>query len=152
VVDRLNRLMIELIPGEIATLCLLSVESATGRVCLANAGHPPPVVAGPHGVRVVREHGPLLGIRVREATQTELVLTEHETLVVYTDGLIERRGEGLDASVARLMAAVEPVEPDLEQFASRLLEEVGPSEPGDDVALVALRRRPANSAGSRMLG
>ena len=152
VVDRLNRLMTDLIPGEIATLCLLSVDPVTGRVRLANAGHPPPVAVRASGVRLVTEHGPLLGIRVRPAAESEFFLAEDETLVVYTDGLVERRDEGVDDGVARLVAAASTVEPDLEQFASRLLEEVGPSEPGDDIALVALRRRPAESPASRMLG
>lgn len=151
VVDRLNHLMTELIPSEIATLCLLSVD-ASGRVRMANAGHPPPVVAGPNGVRVVAEHGPLLGIRVRPAAETQFVLAPGETVIVYTDGLVERRDEVLDDSFDRLVVAAATVEPDLEQFASRLLEEVGPADPGDDVALVVLRRRPAVSAGSRMLG
>jgi CheY-like chemotaxis protein len=151
ILDRLNRLMTTFIPGEIATLCLLSVESATGRVRLANAGHPPPALCSPVGVRVIEDHGPLLGIDVRPAAETQFDLAEGETLVVYTDGLIERRVERLDDSVARLTAAAATVEPDLEQFASRLLEEVGPREPSDDIALVAIRRRPAKSPHSRML-
>jgi serine phosphatase RsbU (regulator of sigma subunit) len=152
ILDRLNRLMTVFIPGEIATLCLLTVESATGRVRLANAGHPPPALCAPHGVRTITEHGPLLGINVRPATETEFILAEGETLVLYTDGLVERRDERLDDSIARLAHAAGAVEPDLEQFASRLLEEVGPREPSDDIALVALRRRPARSPHSRMLG
>jgi len=80
------------------------------------------------------------------------VLEPGETVIVYTDGLVELRDAGIDDGVARLAAAAATVEPDLEQFASRLLEEVGPSDPADDVALVALRRRPAVSDDSRMLG
>ena len=45
VVDRLNDLMAQLIPGEIATLCLLAIDIHSGRIRLANAGHPPPVLA-----------------------------------------------------------------------------------------------------------
>lgn len=152
VVDRLNHLMTAFIPGEIATLCLLTVDPASGRVRMANAGHPAPVVSGPDGVRTVGGHGPLLGIRVRPAAETEFVLAAGETLVVYTDGLVEQRNENLDDSFARLAAAAATVEPDLEQFASRLLEEVGPHDPGDDVALVTVRRRPADARRSPMLG
>jgi CheY-like chemotaxis protein len=152
VVDRLNYLMTELIPGEIATLCLLSVEPSSGRVLMSNAGHPPPVVSGAGGLRVINEHGTLLGIDVGAAKEIEFVLAAGETLIVYTDGLIERRDEGIDDGVARLCAAAAAVEPDLEEFASRILEEVGPREPADDVALVALRHRPADPADSRMLG
>lgn len=152
VVDRLNALMTGLIPGEIATLCLLAVDPSSGRVRLSNAGHPPPVVSGADGVQVISEHGTLLGIQVGAAKEIEFRLAPDETLIVYTDGLIERRDEGIDDGVARLCAAACAVEPDLEQFASRILEEVGPRDPADDLALVALRRRPAVPPDSRMLG
>ena len=54
VIDRLNRLMQTLIPGEIATICLLAIDITTGRVRLANAGHPPPLHRS--GGRVRRDH------------------------------------------------------------------------------------------------
>jgi serine phosphatase RsbU (regulator of sigma subunit) len=57
VLDRLNQLLLSLIPDEMATLCLLDIEPSTGAVRLANAGHPPPllVTAGdPNTSRRVR--------------------------------------------------------------------------------------------------
>jgi hypothetical protein len=140
VVDRLKHLMAELIPGEIATLCLLAIDIATGRVRLANAGHPPPVVHTRRGVYTISQHVPLLGVAARPATETELTIEPGETLVLYTDGLIEVAGESLDRGLARLCEAVEVVEPDLEAFASRLLSQVGPDEARDDIAMVVIRR------------
>lgn len=140
VVDRLNHLMAQLIPGEIATLCLLAIDIATGRVRLANAGHPPPVVSSHGHVRLVSDHSPLLGIRARSAVETELYLAPGDTVVLYTDGLIETRTETLDRSLDRLMSAALTVEADLEVFASRLLSEVGPAAAADDIAMVAIRR------------
>jgi CheY-like chemotaxis protein/anti-sigma regulatory factor (Ser/Thr protein kinase) len=141
VVDRLNHLMATLIPDETATLCLLSVDLLTGQARLANAGHPPPLVHSRHGVRSIDGHSPLLGIRARAAVEIDFVLEPDDTLMLYTDGLVEVRTETFDESFARLAHAAATVEPDLEAFASRMLAEVGPAEPSDDIALVVMRRR-----------
>src|SRR5262249_18679458 len=80
VLDRLNQLMAKLIPGEIATMCLLSIDMITGRARLANAGHPPPLLACAAGVHRLTERSPLLGIPVRPATETELAIEVGDTL------------------------------------------------------------------------
>jgi CheY-like chemotaxis protein len=140
VLDRLNGLMTALIPGEIATLCLLAIDIGTGNVRLANAGHPPPVLTSSAGVRVITGHSSLLGIRAQPPTEVQFALEPGDTLVLYTDGLIETRVETLDQSLARLTAAAATVEPDLEEFASRLLADVGPAKARDDIAMVVVRR------------
>jgi CheY-like chemotaxis protein len=140
VLDRLNHLMACLIPGEIATLCLLAIEIHSGRIRLANAGHPPPVLSADGCARVIAEHSPLLGIRAEPAGEFELTLDPGATMVLYTDGLIEQRSESLDVGLARLVAAAEKVEPDLEAFAGRILADVAPQPVGDDIAMVVIRR------------
>jgi hypothetical protein len=64
------------------------------------------------------------------------------TLVLYTDGLVERRGESIDAGIARLAGAPVRPEPDLDRSCDHLLQQVGPAEPLDDIAIVAVRRHP----------
>jgi DNA-binding response OmpR family regulator len=140
VLDRLNHFIARLIPGEIATMCLLSIDVATGRTRLSNAGHPPPLLRGRDGVRLITGRSPLLGIVVRPATEVEFVLEPDDTVVLYTDGLIETRSEALDESLARLIDAAASVERDLEAFATRLLADVGPAAPADDIAMVVVRR------------
>jgi CheY-like chemotaxis protein/anti-sigma regulatory factor (Ser/Thr protein kinase) len=154
VVDRLNYLMASLIPDETATLCLLSIDLATGRARLANAGHPPPLVhsGSGKGVRAIDGHSPLLGIPARAAVEIDFVLEPDDTLLLYTDGLVELRTETFDDSFARLARAASSVEPDLEAFASRMLAEVGPAEPSDDIALVVMRRRGGATVGGRPAG
>jgi hypothetical protein len=63
-------------------------------------------------------------------------------LVLYTDGLIERRDESLDVGIRRLSDAIPHDHPQIvcRQVMGIL---VGGSPPGDDVALVAIRREPA---------
>jgi anti-sigma regulatory factor (Ser/Thr protein kinase) len=119
---------------------------------LANAGHPPPLVHSRHGVRAIDGHSPLLGIRARGAVEIDFVLEPDDTLMLYTDGLVELRTETFDESFGRLSRAAAVVEPDLEAFASRMLTEVGPAEPSDDIALVVIRRRGLTPVGGRPSG
>lgn len=149
VLDRLNSLMCRLLPGETATMCLVAIDLADGRARLANAGHPPPVLRTRDGVRLVCGASPLLGIRTRPPTETELTLELDDLLLLYTDGLIETRTEPIDVNLARLVEAVAHPESDLEAFASRLLHDVGPQTASDDIAMVALRRTLAETEGSR---
>ena len=62
-------------------------------------------------------------------------------LVFYTDGLIERRDEGIDAGIQRLSSAIPADHP---QIVCRevMRSLIGTTPPSDDVALVAIRRRP----------
>jgi CheY-like chemotaxis protein len=140
VLDRLNQFIARLIPGEIATMCLLSIDVSTGWTRLSNAGHPPPLVHGRDGVRLIADRSPLLGIVVRPASEVTFVLEPDDTVVLYTDGLIETRSESLDESLARLIGAASSVERDLEAFATRVLADVGPATPADDIAMVVVRR------------
>jgi serine phosphatase RsbU (regulator of sigma subunit)/DNA-binding NarL/FixJ family response regulator len=157
VLDRLNHLMLELLPGEIATLCLLAIDIPTGAVRLANAGHPPPLMhtpaddrhsteAGADGpstqavVRRIDAHSALLGLRAEPAVQTAFELAVGDSLVLYTDGLVENRAEVFDLGLDRLSAAVAKLDGDLEQFATRLLEEIRPTTVDDDIAMVVVRR------------
>src|SRR6185369_11298702 len=101
VLDRLNHLMLELLPGEIATLCLLAIDIPTGAVRLANAGHPPPLMHTPAGggqavVHRIDAHSTLLGLRAAPAAETAFELAVGDSLVLYTDGLVENRSEVFD--------------------------------------------------------
>lgn len=65
-----------------------------------------------------------------------------DTLVLYTDGLIERRGEALDRGILRLRdVLVHYRTVDVESLAERLLSELtSPTAQRDDIALIVLRR------------
>ena len=141
VLDRLNQLLLRLIPDEIATLCLIDIEPATGAARLANAGHPPPLlIAADGGTRFITEHTPLLGLEGPTAVETAFSIEPGAVLVLFTDGLVERRGQAIDETMAELAEHAGTVEESLDQFCDRLLAEVGPAEPDDDIAIVALRR------------
>lgn len=137
--DLLNKVLRRYHPGMTATVCLLLLHPGTGELAIANAGHIPPLLAGPRG----RYHGMgnlLLGVAAEEYKVDHLVLPPDGTVMLFTDGLIEDRHVLLDDSLERARRLAETVEDDLEQFCDRMLAAFGSRE--DDVALVVLRRDP----------
>lgn len=138
--ERLNRMMLRLLPEEIATVCLLRMDPASGRVRLTNAGHPPPLRVLDGRVTPVEGRVALLGVPTPHDAETALTLAPGETLVLVTDGLIESRGHTFNEGLEALCLAVADVGPDLEQFCDRLLHDLGAGARDDDVALLVIRR------------
>ncbi|TDC82052.1 fused response regulator/phosphatase [Micromonospora sp. KC606] len=141
ILDRLNELMRSLLRNELATLCVLLLHPSTGRVRMASAGHLPALVSGDGRVEFIQQSAPLLGVRAARPDDLEFVLPPGATLVLYTDGLIERRDATIDEGLAALAACAVRVDDDLDRFCERLLVELAPQEIHDDVAVVAVRRR-----------
>jgi chemotaxis family two-component system sensor kinase Cph1 len=142
-VDRLDVLVQSLLPGQTATVVLLVVDPATGRVELANAGHPPPLLVRDGAGAPLRGAGrPLLGIAHGAARTDVLTLDDDDILLVYTDGLVERRGVVIDTSIERLgLAAAGSARFDtLDAWIEDLLTAV-PGTLDDDLTVVAIRRR-----------
>jgi phosphoserine phosphatase RsbU/P len=109
---------------------------------IATAGHPPPMIATPgdRASLVDLPVGPPLGAAPGIVRSAKMVALPDEALMLlYTDGLIERRGESLSAGFERLRAALPSSSP--QDACRRVLHElVGSQSPDDDVALVAIRR------------
>ncbi len=141
VLELVNRFMRTVLPTESATLCLFTLDPVTGRVRMASAGHLPPLLSTADGVRFLAPRGPLLGINARRPADLEFVLPPGGTLVLYTDGLVERRDADIDVGLTALAACSADVGASLDAFCSRLLMRMaGADQPADDIAVVALRR------------
>jgi PAS domain S-box-containing protein len=115
------------------------------RVRWSNAGHPPPLLLHPDGTAELLHTTPelLLGVRAgRPRTDHVAELLVGSTLLLYTDGLVERRGETLDDGLERLVSAAEALTGyDLEEFCDALISrmsEDGAIAANDDIALLAL--------------
>ncbi len=111
----------------------------------SNAGHPPPLVLQPGGtVRTLGGSDLLLGLDPGSARTDETVeLGSGATVVFYTDGLVERRGQDLDDGLALLRTALaELADAPLEELLDGLLARLLPDDADDDVALVAVRLLP----------
>jgi PAS domain S-box-containing protein len=139
----------EQVPGAaVCTVACLVLDTATGRITYSSAGHPPPLLllnAEGHE-QLDGGRGPALGVataaRRPEATAT---IPAGATLLLYTDGLVERRRDTLDAGQERLAAAAArlrsaPLPTLVDGVLADLDEENGF---GDDVAVVAVRLLPA---------
>ncbi|MCY1137305.1 SpoIIE family protein phosphatase [Actinoplanes sp. Pm04-4] len=142
VLTLVNRFMRTVLPADSATICLLTLDPASGRVRMASAGHLPPLLHTSDGARYIEPHGPLLGINAPRPDDFEFVLPPGGTLVLYTDGLVERRDADIDVGLAALAEAATTVESNLDAFSRRLMTELGGAgQQADDIAIVALRRR-----------
>lgn len=107
---------------------------------MANAGHPSPVlVDGRRCTTVDAPAGVPVGVRSEAQYETVTVpLPAGVTLLVFTDGLVERRGETLDAGLDRLCASADGGLP-LDEMLGRLLADLTPDGSEDDVAILGLR-------------
>ena len=121
-------------------------DAAAGRtrMCWSNAGHLPPLVLGPDGRPVDLPAAPgdlLLGVDPDSPRhESALVLERGSTVLLFTDGLVERRGLDLDAGLAALADAVASLAGrGLGELCDEVIERLVHGVPEDDVALVALR-------------
>jgi len=110
----------------------------------ANAGHLPPLVINPDGsvAELASWSGDLLLGVDADVTRHESVVTldRGATVLLYTDGLIERRDADLDAGLERLREAlVELADRPLQEMLDVVLDRLVHGRPEDDVALVAVR-------------
>jgi hypothetical protein len=121
--------------------------ASTATLRWSNAGHPAPVLVCADGTTSVLQRRPemLLGVSPDAArTDHEVDLRAGETLVLYTDGLVERRGVPLDEGTDWLVGALRDTsDRPLDQVCDQLLEGMA-GRVDDDVALLAVRLEPVH--------
>ncbi|ASU60233.1 PP2C family protein-serine/threonine phosphatase [Nocardiopsis dassonvillei] len=104
--ERLHRLLGHLEPDLFATAVIVRFRPGDPEVVMAGAGHPPPLWRDGEGraEAVPLPSGGMLGLPV-ELTYTDhtVELPPGAALLLYSDGLIERRGESIDDGIARLV-------------------------------------------------
>ena len=112
----------------------------------SNAGHLPPVVLAPDGTTTLLETRPDLMLGVdHDAPRADhtVELADGATLLLVTDGLVERRDTDLDAGLAALREALRDLgTTHLEELCDTLLARMLPEPGADDVAIVAVRAHP----------
>jgi signal transduction histidine kinase/DNA-binding response OmpR family regulator/serine phosphatase RsbU (regulator of sigma subunit) len=141
VVTRLDRLVRSSGEPRLVTLLYVLIDPRRWHVHLASAAHVPPLVLAPdgHASHLELAPSPPLGMVAGEREETTFELAPGSTLLLYTDGLVQRRGESLDDGFERLERAARslPAEVDTgglcDAVAAALLGDVAE----DDAALLA---------------
>ncbi len=159
-------------PARFATAVCGLIDTRTGLITLAAAGHPPPLRVGPHGVRPINVSGMLLGVVPEfEYQQVTVRLEEDEILVIHSDGI--------ESAFARNSrpgeAGTRPIPPHFHHFAQmrrgdalaslgaamdRLADDLdaqtGSLHQDDDVSVLSFQttsvREPGGTAASRLMG
>jgi serine phosphatase RsbU (regulator of sigma subunit) len=102
-IERLNRFATLLLPGAFATVAVALVDTTSGDVDAVIAGHPIPMHLSAAGVRPADfVTSPPIGVPGAGYVSAQLRLTDAETLVFFSDGLVERRDEDLSDGLTRL--------------------------------------------------
>jgi serine phosphatase RsbU (regulator of sigma subunit) len=106
VLTRLNRYQLALAEQEMFTVIYAIVDPRRGRVSWASGGHPPPLVRSADGAtRYLEGGGAVMGVWDVVYGDGEDTVGPSDTLILYSDGLVERPGEPLDTGLERLSAA-----------------------------------------------
>jgi serine phosphatase RsbU (regulator of sigma subunit)/integral membrane sensor domain MASE1 len=132
--------------AQYSTACFAVLDPETGDLRHASAGHPPMLVLEPGGAHRVLEDGrswPLCTVAASARAEAATTLATGATLLLYSDGLVERRGEPIDAGIARLAAAAaRHQELPVDALCEAVIAELTAGERlHDDIVLVAVRRR-----------
>jgi serine phosphatase RsbU (regulator of sigma subunit) len=143
VLDRLDSLQPAMVDDRIATVIYAIIEP-DGRLHLANAGHPPPLVLTRDGQATFLTEGLSvpIGVHADDVTHHEYVTTlaPGATLLLYTDGLIERRDRPITQGLAELQRGLRRQPASLNELCDAALAAVASDGPdGDDVCLLAAR-------------
>jgi len=133
-----------------ATCLLVLVDPTRGRATYAGAGHLPPALFGADGgVELIEvPTGPPLGTGFGGYESVTRELRPDQVLLLYTDGLVERRGEDIDCSLDRVTRLRLPVTGPLDDLLDLVLSGLVPQSAEDDIAVVAarVRSRPPGAA------
>ena len=128
---------------QLVTMVYAIVDPARGTMQLVNAGHPPPVVLRADGTaeQVPDSAGTPLGVRAGKRETVTVPLATGDTLLMFTDGLIERRTEDIDEGQRRLLEALPNLaKGDLGASVRQLIDQVRDHTREDDIAVLAARR------------
>ena len=147
VVEQLNRLIwTEEDDSQMATLIYVVLDPVAEQLRWVNAGHPPALLLNDGRTPEFLEGGssvPLGVLPFPEFEESSVAIDQGATVVLYTDGLVERPGEHIDVGLDRLADAVRGTSTDPQQICDRVLRELVPDVGApDDVAMLTLRTIP----------
>lgn len=138
-VGQLNDFAVYMLPTAFATVLVVRVDLSSGAVEAASAGHLMPFLtdSAPTAVQAPIRLSPPIGVSTAKYTQSTFVIEPGRGLVLYSDGLVERRGEVIDDGIGRLADRLGGAD---EAPASAIWASMSASHTDDDVTIVTLHR------------
>lgn len=131
----------------VATALYMVIDLDSRHLRFASAGHLAPLLLDANGTARFLESSQMPPLGIPWPTSVDdgsAELQPGSTVLLYTDGLVERRTEGIDVGLARLQAAMSEGPTDLEQLCTHVLANArGEGDLHDDVALLAVKLLPA---------
>lgn len=136
------------VPGAVCTTVFCGVlNSETGQLTYSSAGHPPGILVGPDGATRLLEDGRSLPLAVRPGNQRpegSCTIPARSTLLLYTDGLVERRRRPLSAGIDQASEALQDGrDTSVDDLATHVMSRLAPVDGYDDDVALLLYRHPA---------
>jgi two-component system, chemotaxis family, sensor kinase Cph1 len=137
--EKTNRFATEVLTGAYATAVVACIDTQTGHVRAASAGHLTPYLTSASSTAPAPIiTSPPLGVASTVFRDQQFVLAPGDGLVLYSDGVIERRDDDLSQSIARLGATLDRHDP--EATATEVFTAVTTPHPFDDATVLAIHR------------
>jgi serine phosphatase RsbU (regulator of sigma subunit) len=140
------RLIRHMAEDQMATAVCIAIDTTTQELTYASAGHPPALLRDDESGVVTRldlAQAPPLGFASPDAIhETRIALPRHSTLIGYTDGVIERRGQVIDEGIERLEKVVGSAARDVSaaELADTVIRDVAEvTAADDDIAVLVMR-------------
>jgi hypothetical protein len=141
ILGKLSRLVSVREHGQLATVLCALIDVPGRQLTVSSAGHLPPLISNGHGSDFVDAHvGVPVGVeRHPRYGSAKVRVAPNSTVLAFTDGLVERRGESLDVGLQRLRAHVRDDGSSLEAMLARLVSELRTDGVADDSAIAGVR-------------
>lgn len=143
VMAKLDAMFAQFPTDQLVTLVYAVADPAQDLLLVCNAGHPPPVVLRADGSseQLPAADGAPLAVLPQRRRQTSVPFHVGDTVLAFTDGLIERRDEDIDAGQDRVLGALASLAAqDLSVALDDVVEQMRDPDRDDDVAALAARR------------
>jgi serine phosphatase RsbU (regulator of sigma subunit) len=141
--NQLNDFCVQMVPGAFATVIAIRVDLSSGQVEAACAGHLIPYLTNPatdpvsKAIQAPIQLSPPIGLRGVACAPSAFTVEPGHGLVMFSDGLVERRGEPIDEGLTRLATTLGRAG---DATASWIWTAMGSDNTDDDVTIVSLRR------------
>ncbi len=144
VLGKLDAMVLTYGSDQLVTLVYVLADASAGHLLVGNAGHPPPAVLRADGSVewLPYADGPPLGVATHGREWATVAFQAGDTLLAFTDGLVERRDEDIATGLERLAGAVPHLaQSSLAGGVQRVVDSVRDDTYDDDMAALGLRRR-----------